>query len=152
MEIKLHNTAGCFLVRPAKGSWEIILLYKKWAEDNQGWVPPKGHVEEGETLEQAARRETMEETGYKNFEIVGVLETLHIEYPWNDGYTHKKDIHYYLAKLLNDEKTELKLSEQEESSIVKIEWLSLEKAEKDLLFDDVREILRKVIRILKNKF
>ncbi|MBP9759153.1 NUDIX domain-containing protein [Candidatus Dojkabacteria bacterium] len=148
MEIKLHITAGCFLVRPAKDSWEIVLLYKKWTEDNQGWVPPKGHVEEGETLEQAARRETMEETGYKNFEIVSILETLHIKYSWNDGCTHKKDIHYFLAKLLNDEKTELKLSEQEENSIVKIEWLSLEKAEKDLLFDDEREILRKVIRIL----
>lgn len=78
MEVKIHNTAGCYLVRQTKGVWEIILIYKKWAEDNQGWAPPKGHVEEGETLEQAAIRETTEETGYKNMKILQPLETLHL--------------------------------------------------------------------------
>lgn len=151
MKIMKHNTAGCYLVRKAKNGWKIVLLYKKWSEDNQGWVPPKGHVEDGETLEEAAIRETKEETGYKNFNIVDVLETLHLEYPWDDGYLHQKDIHYFLAKLSDDQKIDLKQSKQEESSTVKVEWLSLENAEKDLLFDDEREILRKVINLLDAK-
>lgn len=151
MEIKIHNTAGCYLVRQTKGVWEIILIYKKWAEDNQGWVPPKGHVEEGETLEQAAIRETTEETGYKNMKILQPLETLHLEYPWDDGFMHKKDIHYFLAELTDDERVDLNQSEQEESSTVKVEWLSLSQAEKDLKFDDEREILRKAIKVLENK-
>jgi len=156
MKVKKHNTAGCYLVRKNKGpsallgtsKWEIILIYKKWAEDNQGWVPPKGHVEKGESLEDAAKRETTEETGYKNMEIIDTLETLHLKYPWDDGFMHKKDIHYFLAKLIDDEREELKQSEQEESATVKVEWMSLEKAEKELLFDDEREILRKAMKLL----
>jgi len=149
MKIKEHNTAGCYLVRKNKGTWEIILIYKRWSEDNQGWLPPKGHVEEGETLEEAAIRETIEETGYKNFEVIQPLETLHIEYPWDDGFIHRKSIHYFLAKLINDEREELKQSKQEKEATVKVEWLSLQDAEKQLLFDDEREILKDVIQILK---
>lgn len=37
-----------------------ILLVRKSA----GWVLPKGHVEKGETIEQTAVRELLEETGY----------------------------------------------------------------------------------------
>ena len=148
MEIKKHNTAGCFLVRRGENGWEIVLLYKKWSEDNQGWVPPKGHVEKDETIEEAAKRETTEETGYNNFDIVDKLETLHLEYTWDDGFIHQKDIHYFLAKLTNNQKMDLNQSEQEKSSTLKVEWITLERAEKDLLFDDEREILRKVIKIL----
>lgn len=151
MEIKEHNTAGCYLVRKNKGTWEIILIYKKWAEDNQGWVPPKGHVEEGESLEETAKRETTEETGYKNMEIIQPLETLHLEYPWDDGFMHKKAIHYFLAKLINNEREELKQSKQEENSTIKVEWLTLQDAERELLFDDERQILRNVARILEGK-
>ena len=152
MKIKKHNTAGCFLVRKNnKGVWEIILIYKKWAEDNKGWVPPKGHVEGKETLEETAIRETREETGYKNMKIIKFLETLNLEYPWNDGFLHRKSIHYFLAILENAEREELKQSQQEKDSTIKVEWLTLENAEKNLKFDDEREILKEVIRILKER-
>lgn len=151
MEVKVHNTAGCYLVRQNNNVWEIILIYKKWAEDNQGWVPPKGHVEKGETLNEAAIRETVEETGYKNLQILQPLETLHIEYPWDDGFIHKKNIHYFLAELTNDERIDLNQSKQEKASTVKVEWLTISQAEKDLKFDDEREILRKVSKILVSK-
>lgn len=149
MEIKEHNTAGCYLIRKNKNrEWEIVLVYKKWSEDNQGWVPPKGHVEENETLEEVAIRETFEETGYKNMKIIQPLETLYIEYPWDDGFMHKKSIHYFLAILEDEEREDLKLSSQEEDSTVKVSWMTLEKAEKDLKFDDEREILKKVMNLV----
>ena len=149
MKIKEHITAGCFLVRKKNDDWEIILIYRKWAEDNQGWVPPKGHVEKGETLYDTAIRETTEETGYKNIEIIDTLEPLHIEYPWDDGYIHKKTIHYFLAQLLDNQRIDVNLSNQEETSTIETKWFTLKEAEKKLKFDDEREILRKVIDILK---
>lgn len=144
MHIKHHITAGCYLVRKVNETWEIVLLYKKWSDDNQGWNPPKGHVEEGESLAKAAIRETTEETGYRNMKIIEKLEPRYIEYPWNDGLLHKKWIHYFLAILENEERKELKLSEQETSSTVKVEWMSLDEAEKNLMFDDEKELLRTV--------
>lgn len=145
-KFKHHNTAGCFLVRARTDGWEICLIYRIWPNDHQGWVPPKGHVESGETLEDTAIRETIEETGYINIKIIKPLQTLHIQYPWDDGFIHKKDIHYFLAELVDDEHKELALSDSEKESQTKVEWMSLKDAEKKLLFDDEREILKEVIR------
>ena len=54
-----HIVAACALVTNAGGE---ILLVKT---ERRGWELPGGQVEEGETLTQAAIRETQEEAGVK---------------------------------------------------------------------------------------
>ena len=44
-----------------------------WNEKRNGWEMPGGHVEEGETSEQAAKREFLEESGYA-IEVVAVRD------------------------------------------------------------------------------
>lgn len=44
-----------------------------WHPKRNGWEMPGGHVEEGETVEEAAAREFMEEAGY-DIRIVGVRD------------------------------------------------------------------------------
>jgi len=51
------------------------LLLKRLPQKNGFWQPVTGGMEEGETLEEALRREIIEETGVKN--IVAVIEGLH---------------------------------------------------------------------------
>ena len=44
---------------------KILLLYKNYRNRYEGWVLPKGTVEEGEEHSETALREVMEETGLK---------------------------------------------------------------------------------------
>lgn len=144
MPIKKHITAGCFLIRKNQKATEVLLIYKLWSENNQGWTFPKGHVELNETLTDTAIRETREETGYTDFTLIKAVEPLNIVYEWNDGYTHHKAIHYFIAKLNTDIRVDLKLEEGERATQLKTEWFDLATACKNLLFDDERELLLEV--------
>lgn len=141
MEIKIHVTAGCYLTREKNGKTEILLIYKKWSKDDQGWVPPKGHVEEGEIMEQTAIRETIEETGYSNIKIIKHLKTLHIEYPWKDNTLNRKTIHWYHAILIDETNVDIALVADEVNTQIKVEWFDIDTAKKIMMFDDERSIL-----------
>jgi len=67
--------------------------------DENVWLFPKGRIDEGETSEEAARREVAEETGINELELIddlGVYERLPIPYPGNEHRTRMKDIHMFL--------------------------------------------------------
>ena len=70
--------AGILFVTP---EGQMLLLERSMAADNPGsWGLPGGHVEAGESTEQAARREAMEETG---FNYTGELKPLSLR----NGFT-----------------------------------------------------------------
>ncbi len=140
-----HITAGCYLLRGIGDDREVLLIYNKWSEDDKGWVLPKGHIEEGETLEQTAIRETTEETGYQNIKIIAPLKTLHIQYPGEHGVINKKAIHWFLAELIDNKKLKRKLTECELKREIKQKWVNFETAITMLKFDDEREILRSIV-------
>lgn len=63
------------------------------------WFFPKGHVEEDETLEEAARREIAEETGITDLEHIADLGAYQRPRILPDGSYHEtqmKEIHMYL--------------------------------------------------------
>ncbi len=76
-EIVREPTAGGIVYRHDKnGGVEILLIQD--AKDR--WTIPKGHIEEGETAQETAKREIAEEAGLKDTEVLGWLGKIHFRY------------------------------------------------------------------------
>lgn len=76
-EIVREPTAGGVVFRrdPENGI-EILLIQD--AKDR--WTIPKGHIEEGETAQQTAKREIGEEAGLTETDVLGWLGKIHFRY------------------------------------------------------------------------
>ena len=73
---------------------KVLLLYKNYKNKYEGWVLPKGTVEQGEEYKETALREVKEETG---------VTAQIIKYVNKSNYTFNtatdvvnKDVHWYL--------------------------------------------------------
>ena len=99
------------------------------------WGLPKGAVVTGETSEQAALREVLEETGLEA-SIVTPLDT--IEYYFRAGDTLiRKRVDFYLMNYVGGELTP-QLSEVDD-----VEWVELSDAIRRASFDSERKLLEK---------
>jgi 8-oxo-dGTP pyrophosphatase MutT (NUDIX family) len=76
-EIVREPTAGGVVFRRDNaGGVEILLIQ----DSKDRWTIPKGHIEEGETAQETAKREIGEEAGLTDTEILGWLGKIHFRY------------------------------------------------------------------------
>lgn len=80
-----------------KTSQKVFLVLKQKTGE---WLLPKGRLEKGESIEETARREIFEETGYEN-SIRGLLST-QIREDIVDSSKHK--IIFWFLSILNTDK------------------------------------------------
>ena len=62
--------------RDKDGGIEMLLIQ----DHRNRWTIPKGHVEQGETAQQAAEREIGEEAGLNDVKVLGWLGKIHFRY------------------------------------------------------------------------
>ena len=75
---------------------KILLLYKNYNNRYEGWVLPKGTVEEGETYEKTALREVKEESGVDGVIVEYIDKTTYSFVVPED--TVSKEVHWYLMR------------------------------------------------------
>ena len=101
------------------------------------WGLPKGAVSAGETSEQAALREVMEETGLEA-SIVKPLDTIEYFFRAGDSLIRKR-VDFYLMNYVGGELTP-QLSEVDD-----VEWVDLREAIGRASFDSERKLLETVL-------
>ena len=108
------------------------------------WSLPKGHVEEGETEEQAAIREVREETGILGG-VIGKLGTIDFWFV-ADGRRVHKTVHHFLL-LATDPDGGLVLSD-EDVEVSEVAWVPVAELAAKLAYADERRLLEKVSDLL----
>jgi len=93
-------SAGAIIMREIAGELKLALAHHK--NSVKEWVLPKGHVDPGESVEQAALREIHEETGLDRVQLVKHLGTIVRQSVKSNGDVEDKTIHYFLAYALNN--------------------------------------------------
>ncbi len=100
MIVTTATSAGAIILREIEGELRIALAQHQRAEKT--WVLPKGHVEEGETIEEAALREIHEETGLDNVQLIKHLGSFVRESVKSNDVLVQKTIHFFLAYALEN--------------------------------------------------
>ncbi len=104
------------------------------------WDLPKGHVENNETHEETALRETKEETGLDIKIIPGFKEQISYSFEQDNKIINKK-VYFFVGK--SNTKT-VRLSDEH----IGYEWLKYEEALNKVTYDTARRILKKAHEFL----
>lgn len=78
--LPVEQRVGGIVIRQAADQVEYLLVTSKSQKDR--WIFPAGHVEVGESYEEAALREVVEEAGV---EAVPIFNLGNFQYPWYRG-------------------------------------------------------------------
>jgi ADP-ribose pyrophosphatase YjhB (NUDIX family) len=105
------------------------------------WSLPKGHIEAGETAEEAAVREVEEETGIIG-RVVAPLGTIDFWFVAEDRRVHKT-VHHFLLRALGGE-----LSDRD-VEVSEVAWVPLDELESRLAYADERRLIRRATELLE---
>ncbi len=136
------TSAGAIILREVDGQLKIALAHHP--REIKAWVLPKGHVEAGETLEQAALREIYEEAGLNNVQLLQHLGTILRESVKSNGDEVEKTIHFYLAYALNESPP----STPTDSKFIEVGWFSPQEALELLPYESEQDFLREHLGLL----
>ena len=122
--------AGGVVVRSDGGGHRFLLVQS--SRDPSHWVLPKGHIDPGETAEEAAVREVREEAG-----VVGeIVSELGVDSYSLSGSLPEEEVRalYFLMRFAGE------VPADEDRAL---RWLDLEEARRTLSFEGSRALLEK---------
>lgn len=134
-----ETSCGAVVYKMTQDGIPIFLLVN--SKRSNRWGFPKGHIENGESETETAKREIFEETGIKNVKFVenfrqeevylinGVLDE-------TKGRLVEKHSVYFLALALED------ALDFDKNEISKLEWADIKKAQEFLSFANQKKIIK----------
>jgi len=126
MRTENHHSAGGLVIEGDR----ILLISTR---GGKRWQLPKGHVEPGETTEQAAIRETREETGVLG-RVVAPLPTVEYWYVERGVRVHKR-VDYFLLDYVEGD-----AANHDRREVSGAAWFEWDEGLRRLSFDNERQV------------
>jgi 8-oxo-dGTP pyrophosphatase MutT (NUDIX family) len=134
------SAGGLVLDSPDADSARAALIGRTDRRGRLLWSLPKGHVEPGESNEDAAIREVAEETGIRG-RVVARLGTIDFWFVAEGRRVHKT-VHHFLLMATDGELS------ADDVEVEEVEWVPLDELPKRLAYADERRLIERVPELL----
>lgn len=128
MARRIEKTVHLLLIKDPYGKWGL----------------PKGHLEDGETPEDAALREVEEETGLGGLALGPSLGTIDWYFRLKGRLIHKFCDYFLMASTEGDATPEVS------EGITECRWLPVDDAISTVSYDNAREVVRRAAEALRS--
>lgn len=135
-----ETSAGGLVLNAHAPEPQAALIGRRDRRGRMIWSLPKGHLEQGESAEEAAIREVREETGLLG-EVVAPLGTIDFWFMAQEQRIHKT-VHHYLMRMTGGELT------ADDVEVDEVMWVPLQELASRLTYKDERNLVAKVPGIL----
>ncbi len=137
-----ESSAGGVVVREREGTVELAVIQPR---GRNVWALPKGHVDPGETPEQAAAREVLEETGLR-VRLEAPLGEIRYVYQFR-GQKIFKQVQFFLYRYLEGEID--RIDPKMRLEVARARWILLADAPAMLAYRGEREMALKATELLR---
>ncbi|MFC1660639.1 NUDIX hydrolase [Gemmatimonadota bacterium] len=133
-----ERSAGGVVLRRIEGKFHVLLIRDPYGN----WGLPKGHLERGESSQQAGLREVGEETGLGALELGPELRTIDWFFRLKGRLIHKHCTFFLMASETGDPVPEA------EEGITECRWIPLLEAIDTIEYENAREVVRDAARLV----
>jgi 8-oxo-dGTP diphosphatase len=137
-QVTSEYSAGGVVYRHNGAGYEIVAVQRARHDD---WSLPKGHIEAGESREQAAIREVKEETGLDAQVVTLLGEVVYFYRRPRQGLTRKTVYHYLMEALSHD-------LGGPNWEVAEVRWLPITEAHTLLSYENDKQIVNKAQALL----
>jgi 8-oxo-dGTP pyrophosphatase MutT (NUDIX family) len=139
-------SAGGLVCRHVRGEWTVCLAGRRIHPGSDlVWILPKGHVEDGESMEETARREVREETGL-DADIIGRLGDVTYWYARRESEGRAarvfKRVRFFLMLFQGG-----RFADRDEE-MDDVRWFSIDRAETMLAYANERALIPRACEML----
>lgn len=138
-----ETSAGGLVLDGSSTNMRAPLIGRLDRRGRLSWSLPKGHLELGESSEQAAVREVWEETGIRG-EIIAPLGTIDFWFVAETQRIHKT-VHHFLMFSVGGELN------ADDPEVVAVEWVPIAEMSARLAYADERRLLDRVPQLLAER-